>query len=128
MNKKKLFWIYLIAVAPFYIICFLLILTGKVTIQYQGFGIDSNEVVYVGKQRQIQKIYNNNVVATINPRTSRGYAFTVQNNDTILLSTSSTVYTLNLEGEVISKQEDIDTSTLGRQGTVLCLDKSSLKW
>lgn len=43
--------------------------------------------------------------------TSRAYLFTVQADDTILLSTSTDVYVLDLNGEVISRQPDEGTKT-----------------
>ena len=51
------------------------------------------------------------MIGSISPKTSRGYAFTIQKDDTILLSTASSIYTLDLSGNVIDKQEDVGTKT-----------------
>lgn len=92
--------------APIMFACLLLLITGTVTLGFNGFGVDSYDKLYLGKNGKIE-VYNNGVLENIiNPRTSRGYIFTIQNNDTILLSTGSNIYTLDLDGNVISKEVD----------------------
>lgn len=103
--------IYLIIVWPIVLACFLSMISGHVSISYSGFAIDSSDNLYVGKESKIEKYHDGVFIETINPKTSRGYAFTILDNDTILLSTASTVYTLDLDGNVISEREDFGTKT-----------------
>ena len=91
--------------------CLVLTNTGRVSITYSGFGVDSSGVLYVGKEGVIEKYNSDKMVGTISPQTSRGYAFTVREDDTILLSTADMVYKLDLSGKVLDKWEDEGTST-----------------
>ena len=91
--------------------CLVLTNTGRVSITYSGFGVDSAGVLYVGKEGVIEKYNSDKMVGTISPQTSRGYAFTVKEDDTILLSTADMVYKLDLSGKVLDKWEDEGTST-----------------
>lgn len=110
-NTGRLF-VYLFSVFPILAICLVLIITGKVSISYSsGFGVDSSGILYLGTDTEIKKIYNGETVASISPQTSRGYMFTVQKDDTILLSTGSYVYVTDLSGNVINEKEDPYTRT-----------------
>lgn len=109
MKAKRMLIAYLLCVFPIVAICFNLIISGKVALFYSGFAIDSSDVLYVGTDAKIQKFYDGELIGTISPKTTRGYAFTIQKNDTILLSTASSVYIMDLSGNVIDKHEDIDT-------------------
>ena len=91
-------------------VCIFMIMIGKVSIHYSGFALDSNGVLYIGKDSKIEKYKGTEVVGEISPQTSRGYAFTIQ-SDTIILSTASTVYTLDTNGNVLDKKVDINTET-----------------
>ncbi|MBQ3548111.1 MAG: hypothetical protein IJA44_06535 [Clostridia bacterium] len=93
------------------VVCLVLMNVGNVSITYSGFGVDSAGVLYVGKEGVIEKYDGDKMVGTISPQTSRGYAFTVKEDDTILLSTADMVYTLDLSGKVLDKWEDEGTST-----------------
>lgn len=94
---------------PIIFTCLVLIFTQKVTISYNGFAIDSNNVLYLGKNSVIEKYSNGILVGQLDSKTSRGYAFTIQKNDTILISTASTVYTLDLDGNTIKEEPDKNT-------------------
>ena len=112
MSKlMKICFVYMMCVIP---ICLLLINIGKATITYSGFGVDSAGILYIGKDDVIEKYENNKLLGTISPQTSRGYAFTLQEDDTILLSTASNVYKLDLAGKVLDKWEDEGTSTFNK--------------
>ena len=91
--------------------CLVLMNTGRVSITYSGFGVDSAGVLYVGKEGVIEKYDGNKMIGEISPQTSRGYAFTVKEDDTILLSTADMVYKLDLSGKVLDEWEDEGTST-----------------
>ncbi|MBQ9994118.1 MAG: hypothetical protein IJP17_05345 [Clostridia bacterium] len=111
MKAMKMLIIYLICAFPIIAACFIMIASGAVSISYSGFALDSAGVLYIGTDTKIEKYYGGEMIGAINPQTSRGYAFTIQNDDTILLSTASTVYTLDLSGNVLDKQEDVGTRT-----------------
>lgn len=91
--------------------CIILIATGTVTLSISNFAVDSNDRVYIGKEREILIYQNNRIVGSIEPPTSRSYAFTVTEDDTILLSTASNVYLLDLNGSVLNKEPEIGTTT-----------------
>lgn len=106
--KQLIIYVLIAGTAMF--ICLTLILTGKVTLDYSGFAFDSQGNFYLGKDSKIEVYHDEALVRTINAKTSRGYAFTVQ-NDTIILSTGTTVYTMDLQGNVTDEKEDPDTRT-----------------
>ena len=91
---------------PVILTCLFLMITGTVTLSISGFAVDSNNRLYIGKDSGIT-VYENGVIDhTINPKTSRGYIFTMQPNDTIVVSTGSVVYTMDIDGNLISQEED----------------------
>ena len=92
-------------------VCFILMNIGNVSITYSGFGVDSAGVLYVGKEGVIEKYDGNKMIGEISPQTSRGYAFTIKEDDSILLSTADMVYKLDLSGKVLDEWEDEGTST-----------------
>ena len=87
-------------------LCLLLIVTGTATPFISGFAVDKNDQIYVGEQTEICVYKNNFLIRTINPQTSRSYVFTII-DDHILLSTSTMVYTMNLDGNIIDEREDL---------------------
>ncbi len=109
MKAKRLLVLFTLIVCPIAAVCLVLIISGYVAIFYSGFAIDSSGVLYIGKDTKIEKYADGKLIGTIDPKTSRGYAFTIQNDDTILLSTASIVYTLDLNGNVINEEEDSGT-------------------
>ena len=86
-------------------LCLLLLITGAVTPFISGFAVDKNDRIYVGEETEICVYENNVLIRTINPQTSRAYAFTIA-DDRILLSTASTFYTMDLDGNILDTQED----------------------
>ena len=75
---------------------------GRVTC----FSVDSNGSLYIGKRGRIEVWQQGQLIRTIDPQTSRSYIFRVQENDTILLSTSTTLYTMALNGDILKTEED----------------------
>lgn len=108
MKAKRMLITYLLLMWPILAFCLALIIPGKVSIEYSGFAVDSAGVLYVGKNTAIEKYDNEKMIGTINPKTSRAYVFTIQ-NDKILLSTSAVVYTLDLSGNTIEEHADVGT-------------------
>ena len=107
VTKKQ---IYILAIFSIIIFIFFLSISilhskGLYTVQYSGFGIDSHGTLYVGTDLGIKKYQNDIESGNINPQTSRGYSFTMQNNDTILLSVSDEFITMDLDGNVLSRKD-----------------------
>lgn len=86
-------------------LCVLLIITGVATPFVSGFAVDRNDRIYIGIQNQICVYKDDLLVRTISPQTSRAYVFTIV-DDRILLSTSTTVYIIDLDGNIIETQAD----------------------
>ena len=86
--------------------CVFCIAAGAVSLGIPCFSVDANGLLYVGKTNQIDVYCGENIVRRINPLTSRSYIFTILEDDTILLSTSSTVYSMDLYGNVLDTWED----------------------
>ena len=76
---------------------------GWVAASYEGFALDSEERLYVGKNTGIEVYENGNKIRTISPPSSRAYVFTVS-DDKIVSSVGNMIYVMNLEGEIIEKQ------------------------
>ena len=85
---------------------------------WHGFGVDSSGSVYigtdnyVGKEAVINVYRNGEYVRSVPVPPNRTYSFTVQDDDTILVSISGNVYVLDLSGAVISHQADSRNSLL----------------
>lgn len=80
------------------------------TFPFCGFALDSQKLLYVGRDNAIEVYSGTEKILEINPQTSRSYAFTVT-DDTIVLSTAEFVYEIDLKGNVIKKSEDVNSKT-----------------
>ncbi|MHB8963504.1 MAG: hypothetical protein ACYC5K_10170, partial [Saccharofermentanales bacterium] len=114
MRPPKLLVIYIAIMGPILIACLSMIISGLVTLSLSGFAFDSSGRLYLGKDAAIEVYEGGTLKYRISPMTSRGYIFTIQSDDTILLSTSSVVYTMNLNGEVLTEEEDVGTKTFNK--------------
>ena len=94
--------------------CLLCVLIGSVARTYNGFAVDSNGKIYIGSGHRIKIYEDQQIIGEITTGTSRGFAFTIQGNDTILLSTSTVVYIMTLDGKIIDQYDDTDTSIYNR--------------
>lgn len=86
--------------------CFVLTASGKCTLSLFGFSVDSLDRLYIGTSDGIHVYENGFLTRTISPKTSRTYRFTITEDDTICLSTSTYVYSMDLEGNVLEKTSD----------------------
>ena len=109
MKFPKMFFIYLAIAFPVIMFCLFSMFSGKVNISLSGFAVDSTGKMYLGKDSAIEVYEGDTFLYSISPKTLRGYCFTIQPNDTILLSTSTSVYVLDIKGSVISQEEDVGT-------------------
>lgn len=87
--------------------CLVLIFTGVATPFISSFAVDGANRLYVGTQDKIQVYADNSLIDTINPKTSRSYVFTINDDEKIILSTSTKIYTMDLEGNVLDTQTDL---------------------
>lgn len=93
----------------FFAICSILIISESVSFSFHGFGIDSADRLYIGTGHKISVYEGKTEINTITTGTSRGFYFTIQRDDTILLSTSTHVYILDLQGSLIKEiTQDIE--------------------
>lgn len=86
--------------------CLILLFSGVVNISVSGFAVDSSNRLYVGTAKQIHVYEGSRMVNSISPHTSRAYAFTIIEDENILLSTSTTVYVMDLNGNILSTADD----------------------
>ena len=94
-----------------------------------GFGVDSNEKVYLGKSNGDICVYQDEkLVNTFLAPTSRGYCLTVE-NDTLILGTGGNSFLLNLDGTVISNTPDPRSSTISKlQFNRTCTSKNGKRY
>ncbi len=108
MNKKitQRLLLFCVIVGSVVLTCLFLLISGTANPSISSFAVDSHDRLYVGKQSKIDVYKNGLYQYSINPRTSRAYVFTINENDNIILSTASKIYVLSLEGDEISSSED----------------------
>ena len=92
------------------IFCLVLILTGTATPFITCFGVDGNDLLYVGVQDEIRVYEDGIFVRTINPQTSKSYVFAIEGNQ-IRLSTASKEYRMDLYGNILYEQADLGANT-----------------
>gem|GEM_PF-418603 len=109
MKKAKYIIWFIVTVLLMYFSVFSGVL-GFTYTYFNGFAVDSNNRLYIGRN-EIEVYENGELLKTINPKTNRAYVFTIQDDDTILLSTSSKVFIMDLDGNVINQYEDTYTKT-----------------
>ncbi|MBE6977128.1 MAG: hypothetical protein E7438_00595 [Ruminococcaceae bacterium] len=107
MIKKQLFFMVL-GVIGFIgtSICWFLTITHTVLLGYCGFAVDSSGNLYLGLDHQISVYSDGALIRTITTGTSRSFAFTIEDGDNLILSTSTVLYEMDLYGNVIEKSED----------------------
>ena len=106
MKKHFPFMIVGAIIGLVFLTCIILLLAGKVSFANNGFAVDKYDQLYVGKQRKIVVLKDNICVKTIKPPTSRAYKFTIIDGETILLSTSTKIYKMDLSGKILSESAD----------------------
>ena len=111
INGMKRLFIFMFCYVSVIIPCFLLILSGSVTLWINGFAVDKNGRLYIGNAKEIHVFEDGKQIKKLNPRTSRSYVFTITDDNTILLSTSSKVYSMDLEGNILHQKTDPGADT-----------------
>ena len=87
-------------------ICMILLISGRVSFFVNGFAVDADGQLYVGKGNKIIVFKDDVCIRKIEPPTSRTYKFTIADGQYITLTTSTEIYTMDLFGNIISKQPD----------------------
>jgi hypothetical protein len=105
MKVPKLLIYTLSITVPLFFICMGLIASGKVSMDIDSFALDSNGNLYVGKLLKIEVFKDDSLLRTISPM-PRDYRFTIDQNDSIVLSDGSNIYVMDLTGDVLSQRED----------------------
>ena len=91
--------LFLIASQTVFLLCTFLFVTGIVSFGFNGFGVDSSGKIYVGIGHKIEVFEDGKKILTIKKGTSRGYCFTIQKDDTILLAGGEDVFIFDLCGK-----------------------------
>lgn len=105
---KEYKYLALFVIPYFWIVmtCLMLIFTGVATPFISGFAVDRSDRLYVGTQNEIRVYDNGSLVNTISPKTSSSYAFTINKHERIVLAATTTVYMMDLEGNVLDTRDD----------------------
>lgn len=91
---------------------FFLAMIDLVPLTFNGFGVDSVGRLYVARGHHIEVWENGEQVHTIRKGTSRGYQFTVLEDDTLMVASGNSVMIMNLEGtEFLDSWEEEDKKT-----------------
>ena len=88
-----------------YPIAFLLAASGLVSIDWNGFGVDSEGNIYIGQKSKICVYEESVCIRTIDIPQYRSYYFTID-HDEILMASPTHVYTFDLNGQMLSKESD----------------------
>ena len=105
---------FLVIIWPILLMCMILIVSGTVTMSYHGIAVDSSGRLYIGTDDDIEVYENGKLINTISPQTTRGYVFTINENDVIILSIGSTAYEISTSGNVLAVIPDNTTAMYNR--------------
>ena len=109
MNEKTMrIWILIPILAAVIITCLILYIAG-VAGSVVCFGVDSSDRLYVGFGDTIQVYEGDTVIKELSPKTSKTYLFTILSDDTLILTTASIDYKLDLDGNVIEQTDNAGT-------------------
>ena len=100
-KQYKLVWIIAPILGVIMLICLFLYASGTVSLSMHGISVDHSGRLYVGEDHRIVVVDGGEIAGTITPPTAEAYLFTVQADDTILLSTSSKAYWMDLSGGIL---------------------------
>lgn len=92
-------------------ICIILLISGTATLSISGFAVDDYDRLYVGTAKAISVYEGGKLAYEIDPQTSRTYRFTIDDNGKLLLSTSTKIYIMDLEGNILETKEDSGADT-----------------
>lgn len=90
----------------FLIVFFIMAQTKTGSIDFCGFGVDSNNLLYVGRFHTIEVYDDGTQVNAIPSPLNRGWYFSVTHDDQILVTNGHYLYTLDLNGNILQIGED----------------------
>lgn len=107
MNKAKISKFQIIGIVLLNLMVLLnmfTILPGIVTISYNGFAVDQDGCLYLGKRNRIEVMDSKGaLLRTIPAKPTLNYDFTILNNE-IVLRVGSTLYWMDLSGNVLKEE------------------------
>lgn len=86
---------------------FAIIVFGCGSLEFNGFGIDSNGLLYIGRLHQIEIYNEGKQIQKLTTPADRGWVMAVDDKDNILVSNMSTIIILDTDGSVITTHKDI---------------------
>lgn len=89
---------------------FILNIGNPAALNINSFAVDTSGLVYVGGSDAISVYQDGNMVRTFDPPTSRGYLFTIQEKDTLMLFAGHRMYTMDLQGNILEAIDYADAS------------------
>ena len=90
----------------------LILLFSGVAIPFvECFAVDDQDNIYISGYSKIYVYEGKNRIRTLSAQTSSGYMFTIKEDNTILLSTASKVYSMDLYGNILSSNPDPSCDT-----------------
>lgn len=108
IHKEKFRWMILCMVIAGSAVVFSVfsVITGKACAFYQGFAVDGDGNLYIGKTQVIEVLKpNGDVLRRIDPCTSRGYRFTMDADQTLWIDTGGYLYRTDRFGARIESRE-----------------------
>ncbi len=99
MKIPKFLIVYLVTMWLFIMVFLFTTLTGKVCVSYNGFAVDEDSNLYLGKASCIEVLRpDGEVLRNLSSYTSRGYKFTITEDQTMKISTGDYLYQTDLLG------------------------------
>ena len=107
MNRMmKLLLIFCIILCSIVFPCLYLIISGSANLFVDSFAVDSYDKLYIGKAGKIDVYDNGSFQYSIDICAAENYAFTITDDNHIILATLHSVYTLTLQGDEIAVSDD----------------------
>lgn len=93
-----------------YLILILVFLFGYLgSMEFTGFGVDSMGKLYVGRKSQIEVYHEGKQIDLLQSPAGRGWNMGISSDDHILVTSGGDIYTLQLDGTVIRKDDDVNS-------------------
>ena len=107
MKIKEIMSVFLPVGILFILLFFVIVALGYGSLEFCGFGIDNNDLLYVGRLHQIEIYEEGKQIEKIDTPIDRGWVMTVDENSNIVVSNMSKIFLLDATGEILTTQTDI---------------------
>lgn len=96
-----------------YVAVIVVLLSGFIgSWSFAGFGIDSEEKLYIGRKKHIEVYQNGRCIEILpTPFQKEGWYMGITSDDFILLVSGDKVFTAELDGTIIEEKEDVNSHT-----------------